>query len=275
MYIQLSNKHKKDCFISIFNLIKNSSLFLNAIFTLDGLNIQGMDKSHICLFNLRLDKSWFDLYEVDKEEKLCLDSNIFYSIISSKSEGQVMNIIKKNDEVLEIEFTKFISLQNDTTQNKKNDENNINYINNDFNKYFTMNLTEYEYDEINIKSIDYDCSFKILSKQIDAMITQLSNFGDSISVECDEEKVNLKTQGINGALKISINLDDLLSYEIVESSKVLLYFNLIIINKMCITSKLTNNIEISLSLDNPLKIEYNLDNNSNLVFYIAPQIVDV
>ena len=43
---------------------------------------------------------------------------------------------------------------------------------------------------------------------------------------------------------------------------------------MCITNKLSNEIEFSLSNDSPMKINYNLGNDSSLMFYIAPKLSD-
>lgn len=283
MNILLSSKYKKDYFISIFQLLKNSSLFLNAIFNDEYLNIQGMDKSHICLFNLRLDKYWFDSYNVDGVHKICFDTNIFYSIISTKNDEQDLYIRKNEDEYLEIEFI-----------NSLNNNNSIN--SNDYNKYFKMNLNEYEYDEIKVHETDYECEISINSKKIDGIFSQLNNFGDDVLIECNEENINLMTQGNNGIMRIKLSYDDLQSYGIMEENEVKLCFNLININRMCLTSKLTNNIDFYLCNDNPMKIVYNLEYNFDkkdneniqqnkvdkneiklknyLIFYVAPKLIE-
>ena len=43
---------------------------------------------------------------------------------------------------------------------------------------------------------------------------------------------------------------------------------------MCITNKLSNDIEFSLSNECPMKINYNLGDDSLLMFYIAPKLSD-
>ena len=43
---------------------------------------------------------------------------------------------------------------------------------------------------------------------------------------------------------------------------------------MCITNKLSSDIEFSLSNDCPMKINYDLGDNSSLTFYIAPKLAD-
>jgi hypothetical protein len=43
---------------------------------------------------------------------------------------------------------------------------------------------------------------------------------------------------------------------------------------MCITNKLSTDIDFSLSNECPLKINYDLGDDSNLVFFIAPKMND-
>ena len=56
MRICVSDKKKKDIFVSLFQVLKNCSILINATFEKEQLSIQGLDKSHICLFNVKLTK---------------------------------------------------------------------------------------------------------------------------------------------------------------------------------------------------------------------------
>ena len=51
-------------------------------------------------------------------------------------------------------------------------------------------------------------------------------------------------------------------------------FSLGHLNRLCMTSKLTHEIELNLSHNSPMKINYNLGENSHLIFHIAPKISD-
>jgi len=106
MLIEIKDKKKKDTFISIFHILKNSSLQINATFNNNLCHIQGMDKSHVCLFDLILKDKWFNLFNVSNTINLSFDSNMFYSIISTKSDEQNLIITKnENDDFLSIELT--------------------------------------------------------------------------------------------------------------------------------------------------------------------------
>ena len=67
MKVIISNKHKKDLFVALFQTLKNCSTLVNVNFKNDMLHIQGMDKSHICLFNVIIQKGWFDEYDIESK----------------------------------------------------------------------------------------------------------------------------------------------------------------------------------------------------------------
>ena len=255
MKFTIEDKKKKELFISIFHLLKNSSSQINATFETNKLHIQGMDKSHVCLFDLNLTNKWFDSYKVENKENICFDTGIFYSIISTKCDDQSLIIKKESDENLIIE------LINNTKKT-------------DYNKYFTMPILEYEYDEMNIPTTEYDAELSLPSKKVTDMLSQLSNFGDDININCSENCVDFKTKGTSGEMRVNIPIDDMSSYAVVEDEEVNLTYSLIYISKMCITNKLSNDIDFNLSNDCPMKINYNLGEESSLIFYIAPKLAD-
>lgn len=255
----ISDKRKKDIFISIFNLLKSSSSQINLTINKNTFHVQGMDKSHICLFDLKLYFEWFDYYEVNKKYELCFDTGTFYSIISTKCEEQslVFYLEEEKSETLSIEF------KNSETSKKI-----------DYNKFFKLPLLDYEYEEMVIPTTEYDTELALPSKKVTDMLSQLSNFGDDLNIKCSEECVDFKASGDSVEMRVNIPTDDMTSYAIVEDEIINLTYSLIYITKMCITNKLTNDIEFSLSNNAPMKINYNLGNESSLMFYIAPKLSD-
>jgi proliferating cell nuclear antigen len=258
MNIQISDKKKKDVFVSVFQVLKNCTSLICANFEIDRLHIQGMDKSHICLFDIKLDKTWFAKYDVSNSARICFDTNVFHSIISTKGENQDLIITMEDagQETLHIKF--------DSPDAKKGD----------FKKSFKMPLADYDYDEMHIPEVDYDAEFSLSSKQISEMFSQLSNFGSDIIIKCSEEDISLNTNGVTGEMRVDIPIDDLTSYSIVEGAEIKLTYSLAYMNKMCITNKLSTDIDFSLSNDRPMKIEYSLGEDSSMVFFIAPKVED-
>jgi proliferating cell nuclear antigen len=262
MEFRISDKKKKDVFISIFGLLKNSSSQINLTIHKDIFHIQGMDKSHVCLFDLSLHQEWFDYFQVDKKYEICFDSIVFYSIISIKSDDQmlVFKIDDISEDVMNIQV-----VQADISVNDKKG---------DYNKYFTLPLIEYEYEKLNIPSTEYDAELSLTSKKITDMLSQLINFGQDLVIHCTNEWVDFKTSGDSANMRVNIPIDDLNTYSIVEDEEVKLNYNLNYISKMCITNKLSADIELCLSNECPMKITYDLGHKSSLAFYIAPKTAD-
>ena len=84
MKIVISDKAKKDIFTALFQTLKNCTNIICVIFYEDHLYIQGMDKSHICLFNVKIFNSWFNEYQKSNNdiEKICFDTQVFFTIIN-------------------------------------------------------------------------------------------------------------------------------------------------------------------------------------------------
>ena len=73
-------------------------------------------------------------------------------------------------------------------------------------------------------------------------------------------------------MRVDIPIDDLGDYSIIEDEEIKLTYSLSYINKMCITNKLSNDVDFLLSNNCPMKISYDLGDNSVLHFFIAPKI---
>jgi len=264
MKIQISDKKKKDVFVSLFQTLKNCSSTITMKINSELIHIQGMDKSHICLFDAKINSTWFNLFEIEKDINLSFDSNVFFSIISTKSDLQDL-IISTDDDNEDTIHIHFIPQEK---ENKKGDCKG----NDCFKKFFKMPLTDYEYDEMIIPSVEYDAEFSMSSKQITEMFSQLSNFGDDIIIKCSEEEISLTTNCVTGEMRVDIPIDDLSGYSIVEGEEIILTYSLSYINKMCITNKLSIDIDFSLSNNCPMKISYDLGDNSLLQFFMAPKM---
>lgn len=258
MRICINDKKKKEIFVSLFQVFKNCTATINASFESEQLSIQGLDKSHVCLFDTKIHKNWFAQYETTEEVlKLAFDANSFHSIISTKSDHQnlIMETDDNDDDILLIYFA------SDAEEPTKKE----------YKKSFKLPLSEYDYEEMHIPSVEYDAEFSLASKEISDICSQLSNFGNDIVIRCCNDSVSLTTNGLAGEMRVDIPVDELTSYSVVEDEEIVLTYSLVYIHKMCITNKLSPDIDFSLSNQCPMKIKYDLGDDSSLLFYIAPK----
>jgi len=256
MKVTISNKNKKDLFVALFQILKNCTSVVTVIFEKEKLHIQGMDKSHICLFNVNIQKKWFDEYIVEEETSISFDASIFHLVISTKQDSHNMIIHFDGEDSINVDLVAGSHLKGE------------------FDKHFKISLVDFEHEELNIPVVDYDAEFSIAAKKICEITSQMLSFGSDINIKCSEEKIDLITNGITGEMLVNIPIDDLTEYSIVEGEIIDLKYSLNYITKMCLTNKLSNEVNFCISAEYPMKIIYDLGDESSLVFFMAPKIND-
>ena len=89
MEFYINDKKKAECFSVIFQNTKDFSDHTVMYFDENGLFMQGMNNSHVCLYELRIPSEWFHKYNyTSSTEKLLLGINneTIYKIINTKQE---------------------------------------------------------------------------------------------------------------------------------------------------------------------------------------------
>lgn len=255
MKVIISERSKSDTFIALFQLLKNWSSHITMGFQNDGLHIQSMDKSHICLTKIFIQKDWFLEYNYQEDINVSVDTAHFYSIINYGSDHEQIHL-DSNEEIL---FISFININKENTSK--------------YDHFFEISLIDVEDDTINIPIVDYDVDFIIESKKLNEMLSELGTFGTNINVICTEETLEFNSNDDRSKLKININIDDLDEFSISEGVKLDVTYSLLHFHKMCISQKLSKKVQISLSEQYPMMINYDLGNESKASFYVAPKIV--
>lgn len=255
----ISDNKKKEMFLSMIQLFKQTTSHMNVNLTTSHFHIQGMDKSHVCLFDLNLQSSWFDHYVVETTRNLCIDANIFLAIIGIKNADQSLICYMDNDDAdhLTIELKQLLD-----------------YKKSEYNKHFKMPLIDYDYEEMSIPDAEYDAEITISSKKVTDMIAQLSHFGSDLNVHCQSESVEFYAMENGVEMRVDVTVDDMTSYAVVEDEDIQLAYSMFYIHKMCLTNKLSQDVELSLSNQYPMKIRYDLGDESHLFFYVAPKVMD-
>jgi proliferating cell nuclear antigen PCNA len=257
MKLTIKNKAKKELFIAIFQTLKNCSPLISLQIKTDGLFIQGMDKSHVCMFEVNITKSWFDSYEHNEKDKIIsLDSQFFFTILNLVNEHFSLMLYQTDEDYLNIDLV------------------TIEGVMGEFSKFFKIPLTDFDYELLQLPTIDYDADFSINSKKICEITSQMLLFGTDIHIQCTDEHIQLITNGVTGEMTVNIPIDDLKEYSIAEDETIELKYSLNYISKMCLTNRLSTNVTFSISLEYPMKIYYDLEEKCSLTFYIAPKVSD-
>ena len=254
MRFEISDNKKRDQFIYIFNYLKNFTDKICLNLSKDKLYIQGMDNSHVCIYELFLVNTWFDVWDVQESKTYGVSLPIFNKILHICSEKQKIIITSETDDKLDIEFI--------------SDEKG------EFNKYFGMSLFDIDVEMMSIPDQEYDVDMEMESKKFKSLIDELTNFNDTLSLVCSEEEVLLESESEEGKMKVVINIDDIDLLAVVEDKTIEVSFGIKYISQMCQFYKLAPNCAIHISEGIPLLFKYDLGDECLMRFYLAPKIVD-
>ena len=273
MKLTLDVKHKIDILVAIFQLLKNCSTTVKLEFRPDHFFIQGMDKSHVCLFNINIKNAWFTTYETENKTvepiSVIIDSNSLHTILSRSQDNNTLVLILDNaEEYMDIELL----ANHGKNDNGKNDNGKNDSGKNEYDRYFQIPTLDLEQDNLTVPTIDYDAEFSLKTKQLCELTSQLILFGEILEISCNENGIHLNTSGEHGKMRVNIPIEDLNEFTISEGEELELSYRLNYIHKMCLTTKLSKDIEISISNDFPIRLKYDLGDESYVVFFVAPKM---
>jgi proliferating cell nuclear antigen PCNA len=244
-----------------------------------------MDKAHVCLYDIKVDATWFSQYEfisgatesgatesgatesgatesgatesgaLKDVSTISINPATLYNVLSITQDHQTMTIHYSGDpEKLNIDFVNELQIKGE------------------FSKYFEIPLIEVDMQMLDIPEVDYDAEFSVSSKKMHEITTQLSLFGETMNIFCSEEALNISATGDSGKMMINIPIDDLNSFSINEGQEFVLNYSLNYVHKMCVTNKLAHEITFGVSETFPMKISYDIGDASSVSFYLAPKI---
>jgi proliferating cell nuclear antigen PCNA len=222
----------------------------------EGLHMQGMDRSLICLFDAMLAYSWFTTYEREKDDpdQISVPARIFRAVLSTYRPDQNIEIsIDGNDCKLMMEF--------------KGGEKTCD-------KYFELPLIDDCSDLMNIITNDSEIDMVITSKKLTDLVSQFEIFDETLTFDMSEEKVLMSASGGHGSMTAKLSLEDsqLIDYAIVEELNLKVSFGLRYIKLMTAFNKLSEEVNLELSTDKPLFMSYDIGDDSYLKLVLAPII---
>ena len=262
MKLTIENKAKLEMFVALFQLLKNWGSYLSLQFNNEELYIQSMDKSHICLSSIIIKAAWFSEYSVSEGTNLSVDAASFATMMNYALKHNRMEITESGSDKL------CINLLNgeDITIAKTVKDN--------FDHFFELLLMDVEHETLLIPEVDYDVEFTMDAKKFGELISELMVFGPNLNIVCTEDLLELNANGEAGKLKVNVPIDSLNEFAISEGEKLDISYSLIHIGKMCLSSKLGNEISIGISAEYPMSLKYSLGEGSTVAFFVAPKIVD-
>ena len=268
MNLSLSNPVKAEHFTSIFQHMKLFTDQICILFEKKGIYVQTMDNTRVSIFELTIPSEWFDSY-CHKENSaitIGLSSSLLFKILNTRDKAQSIHIEYNTDDKLAIKFT---CVNNQNSGDKKPETKTV------YDKHFEIPLIDISEEHMEIPEIDFQAEILLPSSIFASIIQQLKLFGESLDIQCNEEKIMLCSNSIeNGKMFVEINIDDIEEFSINEGENIELSYSLNYLNNICLYHKIAKNIEIKLCDQYPMRIYYDLGDGAKIVFYLAPKISD-
>ena len=259
MNITINSTGKAEVFGLLFQHIRLFTEHINVTFDKEKMFMQSMDSSRVSVFELSLPSTWFDNYEHTSASAITLGipATMLFKILNTRDKQQDIEII-----YIEEDDKLFVNFSSDNASV--------------FNKRFELPLIDLDCELMEIPYTESEAEFSIESTTFANLINQLKIFGDTIEIQCTEDKIILHSISIEaGKMLVDINIDELTEYSITEGEIMKLSFSLSMLHNICMYNKISKEVEIHLIKDFPMKLVYALgDDNARFTFYLAPKIGD-
>jgi len=222
-----------------------------------GLSLQAMDSSHVSLVSLFLEAEGFEFFQCDKAVTLGVNLVSFYKILKCASNEDSVTISWKDDpEVLLFVF-----------------ESNLS----DRISEFQLRLIQTTSEQLGIPDTKYSAMVKLASSEYRRICTDLSAFGDTVTLEVSKEGIKFEVEGDIGKGNITLlqalkegNIGERVHVEINES--VTMIFSMRYLNSFSKATPLCDKMLIKMAKEVPLQMEFKIDAIGYVRFYLAPKV---
>ena len=241
-------------FVHIFQHLKNFANNINIDFMDDKVYIQGMDGAHVSLYEISLDKSFFDEYSIDSDDtrEIGVNNVFLYKILNTRFPNQTIEFSYEGDpDYLNIDFDSEVK--------------------NEFNKSFQLPLMELDIEKLHIPSIEYQADLVISTTVLTKMIDEFAIFDEKINIKCNDESINFKAVGVEGNMNVELPIEDVEEYLLEEDGNMDVTYSIKHFQYMCSFNKLSDSIKMGFSDSQPMLISYEFA-DCFAKFYLAPSI---
>ena len=259
MKIVISDPQKANKFSTIIQHLKNITENVSVYFRTNGLYIQCMDGSHCCLFECSISNTWFDEYSFVEGEDLAtvgLAMSLFTKVIHVRHESQKIELELRSNVPNHI-LVHFV--------NSKDGK---------FDKHFQLALIHMDYEPMAPIDMDTIVDLTMDAKTLCELVNQLMIFDDVLTLTFREDIIYMLSICSEGSMKVDIKMEDVKEYAIAEDTILTQSYSLKYVQLMCQFNKLSTEIKMGFCKNMPMTMKYELGEESYVMFYLAPKIMD-
>ena len=250
---------KAAAFCTVFRQLKQFDLdVLVIVADSEKLYFQGLDGSHVCLFEIELMKSWFDSFEYEDgvdESVIAIPPVSLDKSLGTRQSGQSIQIEHVGGAAI---LTLRLLGGGDDCIDKE----------------FGLHLSIVDgFERMDVPVQEYDVDLTVRSKRFSNVIDQLALFSANVTIRCNEDAVRMRAKGSIGSMSATIDGDDdVVAYAIVEGFELEQSYSLRFLKMMAAFSGLSEDAYLGWGIDKPMTLRYELGNDSRVQFFMAPRL---
>lgn len=224
-----------------------------------GLRLQSMDSAHVCLVSVSLEAGGFDRFRCERAVSLGVDMESMAKVMRCASRDDIVTLSASGTSPDSLKFT-----FEDADQDRVSE--------------YEMKLMTIEEEHLAIPDTEYTATVKLPSHELQRILRDLSQFGDTITIAALKDSVQFSGKGSLGSGNIKLSQtateseDKSVSIDI--SEPVSLQFACRYLNMFMKAASLSTQVKVSLSNDIPLKMEFDIGKIGSLKYYLAPKLED-
>ena len=216
---------------------------VNMMFTEDGVRIQTMDSSHVCLTSVNVDKVHFKEYVMKQQVNIGI---------------KLSNIIRV-----------LACMENETVAFEYHEEFPDEFVIRSKTNHVRLKTIDIDSEEMEIPDMDVDVEIDADAGTIQKYLKNIASFGDTIRFYTDNNDVNMSTTGDIGSVVMNIH-----DQNVKISGPLSASFSTRFLITFAKAANISKRVLIKLVNENPVVFEYEFDKNSWIRFFLAPKITD-
>lgn len=225
----------------------------------NGIAMQSMDSSHVCLVAFSLNADGFDHFRCDRPLTLGIQLEHMAKILKCAGTNDVITMkAEDNGDTLTLMF-----------ENEKQDR--ISDVD--------LKLMSIESEHLGIPDQDYSAKSSMPASEYQRIVRDLASIGDTVSISATKEGIKFSTSGDIGTANITLRQSTSADKEeenvaIDLNEPVTLTFALRYLNNFAKATPLSASMNLCLTKDLPIMVGYNIGEMGWVKYYLAPKIED-
>ncbi len=241
----------------------NSGVFVDSITTIgelidegifkvdkNGMTLIAADRAMVAVVDFKLPATIFDEFEVDKEQSIAINISNLVSVLKR---------VKPKDKLsMELKENKLEIVMDNSSKRR-----------------FTVPLLEISQEEIPpINELDFKAKVRVKTDVLKSGIEDADIAGDSIVLEANSEKFNMRASGDITSTELSLQKGNKSLLDLNVTGNVAARYPLDYLKKMVKAGKLADETSLKWSKDYPMRLDFSSVDKVSLGFVIAPRVTE-